>query len=290
MSDILAAMKPKPTISLIGAGRLALALAPALHQAGYVIDQIVSRNDAASLQRARELACSVNAAAVKLRDFQGVSQIVWLCVGDAAIAACAAELARAGEWKGRVALHSSGALASDELAPLRRRGARVGSLHPLMTFVHLSRPSLSGVGFAVEGDAAAVRAARGIVLDLGGESFAVGTSAKPLYHAWGAFGSPLLVMELALAERVAQAAGLRPALARRTIAPLVRRTVDNYFAHGPAAAFSGPLVRGDVETVRRHLKELAKVPGARGVYVALAKSAMKTLPVGRRRDMERLLK
>ena len=115
------------------------------------------------------------------------------------------------------------------------------------------------------------------------------TPAKPLYHAWGAFGSPLVIAELALAERVARSAGISAPDARKTIEPLVRRTIDNYFAHSAAAAFSGPLVRGDLNTVKRHLEQLSRVPGAREVYLALARTALKNLPVKRRRELARLL-
>jgi predicted short-subunit dehydrogenase-like oxidoreductase (DUF2520 family) len=145
-------------------------------------------------------------------------------------------------------------------------------------------------GFGLEGDAAALRRARPIVADLRGRAFPLRKSAKPLYHAWGAFGSPLLVMELTVAERVAQAAGLTAAAARQTLEPMVRRTIDNYFARGAAKAFSGPFVRGDVATVRRHLQELARVPGAREVYLALARAALKDLPVAHRRAMAKLLR
>src|SRR5216684_8348937 len=118
------------------------------------------------------------------------------------IAAAARELAPATAWKGKIAFHSSGALASDELNVLRRRGAAVASVHPMMTFVRGSIPSLKGVPFGVEGDAAAVRVARRVVKDLGGEVFTVRKQNKAAYHAWGAFASPLLVAALVTAEQV----------------------------------------------------------------------------------------
>ncbi len=262
-----------------------MALVPALREAGYAVEEIVSRDSAQSRGRARRLARAAGARAVTMDTARLQAEAIWFCVNDGAIAACALELAARTDWSGRIALHSSGALSSDELEPLRRLGARVASLHPMMTFVRNSRPSLARVGFAVEGDRAAIAVAKTIGEDLGGEVFALRKSVKPLYHAWGAFGSPLLVMELALGERVARAAGLSAAAAKKILEPMVRRTIDNYFAHGAAAAFSGPLVRGDVETVRRHLQELSRVPGAREVYLALAGSALKTLPVARKREM-----
>jgi predicted short-subunit dehydrogenase-like oxidoreductase (DUF2520 family) len=276
----------KPAISIVGAGSLALALAPALQAGGYRIDEIIVRG-----RRPLAMARKVGARAETFDTASYTAQVFWLCVSDGAIREVACQLASlAVPWQGRYVLHSSGALSSDELDAVRKRGARVASLHPMMTFVRSSAPSLSGVGFAVEGDAPAVTLARRIVRELGGHIFGIRKSAKPLYHAWGAFGSPLLIMELAVAEQVARAAGMSPKEARRTIEPIVRRTIDNYFAHGAAASFSGPLVRGDVGTVRRHLEQLSKVAGAREVYLALARSAVRNLPVARRAELQRLLR
>jgi predicted short-subunit dehydrogenase-like oxidoreductase (DUF2520 family) len=279
----------KPRISIVGASSLALALAPALRTNGYRIEEIISRDNVQSRRRAQMLARSVGGRVATLAGARLSADVVWLCVSDGAIASCASELAARQSWAGKYALHSSGALTSNELSALRRQGARVASVHPMMTFVRRSVPSLEGVGFAVEGDRAAVALARTIVKALGGASFAIVKDAKPLYHAWGAFGSPLLVMELAMAECVARAAGISETAARRTIEPIVRRTIDNYFAHGAAAAFSGPLVRGDIDTVRRHLRQLSRVPGAREVYVALVRTALETLPVARKDEIRRLL-
>ena len=181
-------MAERPGITIVGAGNLASALAPALHRAGYEIDGIVARSGAASKARAKALARAVNSAVIS--PAQVKSRIVWLCVPDGEIARAARTLAAAIEWNGRVALHSSGALSSHELAVLQRRGAAAGSVHPLMTFVHGSRPSLAGVPFAVEGDARAARTARAIVRKLRGQAFSIGRREKVAYHAWGMFASP----------------------------------------------------------------------------------------------------
>jgi predicted short-subunit dehydrogenase-like oxidoreductase (DUF2520 family) len=208
---------------------------------------------------------------------------------DREIAAVSRRLASVADWKEKVAFHSSGALASDELNALRRAGAEVASVHPLMTFVNGSIPSLKGVPFAVEGDAAAVRAARRIVRDLGGEAFTIRQHHKAAYHAWGAFASPLLVATLVTAEQVARKAGLSAVQARKKMLPIVRQTIANYEALGPAGAFSGPIVRGDAETVRKHLQVLRKVPEAREVYLALARSALRYLPARDRKELEKAL-
>jgi predicted short-subunit dehydrogenase-like oxidoreductase (DUF2520 family) len=285
---MLPAMPRKPTITLVGAGRVAQALGLALRAAGYRVLEVVARDRAASRARARRLARRVGARARTLADAQLHADLVWLAVSDDAIAACARALARRGGWEGKIALHSSGALPSDCLAPLRRRGAAVASLHPLMTFVRGSAFSLRGVPFALEGDAAAMRAGRRMVHDLGGYTLLIRKSAKPLYHAWAMFTSPLLVVTLALAERVGHEAGVPDA--RRAAEPTIRQMLKNYLAGGAAAAFSGPLVRGDLATVRANLRALRAVPEARQAYLALARASLRDLPVRNRRELARLLK
>ncbi|MBZ5646341.1 MAG: DUF2520 domain-containing protein [Acidobacteriia bacterium] len=277
----------KPTIALVGAGNLARALARALQGAGYRVTTVVARNRAESRRRARVLARQVQARVLSRQDAIP-GDILWICVTDDAIASTAAELAA--KWNGRIALHSSGALTSDLLTPLRRRGAAVASLHPMMTFVGRSSPSLSGISFAVEGDPAAVRVARRIARDLGGSVFDIAKEGKTLYHAMGSFSSPLLIASLAMAEQVGQAAGLPRRSIPRIMQPLLRQTLENYFRGGAARAFSGPIVRADVETVRRHLRALKKVPGARDIYLALARSALDTLPVRNRSALRKILK
>ncbi len=282
------AKKPyKPLIAIVGAGNLASALAPALHGAGYRIEQIVAR--ASSIKRARRLAQEIHARAEFSNRAQISADIVWFCVPDRAIAAAAKSLADAAHWEGKVALHSSGALSSDELSMVRATGATVASAHPLMTFVRGSRPSLAGVSFAVEGDLKAVREARAIVSDLGGEAFSIRKVHKAAYHAWGMFSSPLLCSLLAASERVAAEVGVGRKSARARMLPILRQTLANYARLGAAESFSGPIVRGDVETVRKHLKVLRSVPGGREVYVALASAALRDLPAQNRAALRKAL-
>ena len=297
-SAILPGMPGKrPTklrIALVGAGNLATALAPSLRNAGYGIDQIVSRDRSGSWRRARSLASKSDAVAVVASRAHIQADVVWFCVPDAEISGAAASLRDAADWKGKVAIHSSGALTSDELAELRRRGAAVASVHPLMTFVKRSSlrgmPSLAGVPFAIEGDRAATRAALQIVAHLRGNPFLIQKKDKPLYHAWGMFLSPLLTALLAASERVAAAAKVARSVARKRMLPIVQQTIANYAAAGASKAFSGPIARGDAETVGKHLQVLKGVAEASEIYIALAKAALLYLPAKNRRELERILK
>jgi len=274
-------MTAKPTIAIVGAGSLATFLAVALDDAGFTITEIVARDSPQSRRKARKLAVKVGAQAVTANSAALDATLLWFCVPDREIRGAAWFLAdhlvaRAlvhQNVKIRFALHSSGALSSRELAPLHSAGVEVASAHPLMTFVAGARPSLTGVPFAIEGDAAPTRVARRIIRHLGGESFSLPASRNAAYHAWATM----------------PAAGLSRQDARRKSLPIIRQTLANYSRLGPARSFSGPLVRGDAETVAKHMAALKKHPGAREVYVALARAALRGLPVKNRDELKRLL-
>lgn len=280
----------KPAVTIVGPGNLGRALALALRRAGYPIDEIIARDLPRSRRRARDLAARLRAHAVTLRTARLSARVVWICVNDDAIAGCARQLAQAAVlkkigWRNKVVLHSSGALSSGELEVLRRQGASVASAHPMMTFVSTAPPRMQGIPFALEGDARAVALARRIASDMGGKPFTIRKDRKVLYHAMGSFSSPLVIALLDMAEQLARAAGVPRKDVGQVMQPILRRTLENYFSHGTAAAFSGPIQRGDVATVRKHLSALRKVPGAAEIYVALMNSALRSLPVKTRKKL-----
>jgi predicted short-subunit dehydrogenase-like oxidoreductase (DUF2520 family) len=290
---MLPGMAGEVRIAIVGAGNFGAALAGSLLGAGYVVEAVIARSRGVSLRKAESLANQVRGRALTDTSVDLAvlrPDLVWFCVPDAEIARAASTLAEKLEWKGKIAVHSSGALSSDELGRLRRRGAYVASVHPLMTFVRGSRPSLTGIAFALEGDRAAVRVARRVVEDLGGHSYAIRKKDKAAYHAWGTFASPLLTALLATAEQVATLAGARRKEAKRRMLPILQQTLANYAALDAAGAFSGPIVRGDVETVKRHLRVLRKVPIAGEVYLSLATAALAYLPGKNKKALMRELK
>jgi predicted short-subunit dehydrogenase-like oxidoreductase (DUF2520 family) len=271
-------MAAKPEIAIVGAGNLGSALAVSLRQAGYRIESVTARSRGASFNKAQKLAKKIGAVASVGLPASLRAQVIWFCVPDREIARAAQTYAGQVAWRGKVALHSSGALPSDELDALRRRGAAVASVHPMMTFVPNSRPSLAGVPFAIEGNTRALRLARRIVNDVAGQDYPIRKKDKAAYHAWGAFASPLFAALLANAEQVAAVAGVARREARRRMIPILLQTLANYASFGAAGAFSGPIVRGDVDTVGRHLRVLRQIPPARDVYLSLARAALCYLP------------
>lgn len=274
---MLPGMTRRPRIAIVGPGNLGTALGLALRRVGYVIDSVLTHSGAKSEAKARLVARKLQARAIK-DVAEAHADLFWLCVPDSQIRETSRRLATQRDWKGVVALHSSGALASDELQALRAKGASVASAHPMMTFVKGSQPRFAGVPFAIEGDAAAVRLSRQIVLSLGAQAYPIRKGDKPAYHAWGTFASPLFTALLATTEQVARLAGVSAKDARKRMIPILLQTLANYAAFGARNAFSGPIIRGDVDTAKRHLRALEKVPVARDVYSSLVRAALEYLP------------
>jgi predicted short-subunit dehydrogenase-like oxidoreductase (DUF2520 family) len=290
---MLAAMRKttsrRATVSIVGPGRLGSALAVNLARAGYQTKFLVTRSRKRASSDVKKLAQRVNAGVVALGEKTLGTRVVWLAVPDDEMASVAEKLANAQEWHGQTVFHSSGALTSDVLSPLRTKGAKIASVHPVMTFVRRPAPTLEGVPFGVEGDAAAVRLAMKVVRDLGGRAVPIQKQNKVLYHAFGTFASPMVIALMAALEQVGKAAGVKTSRLRDMAGPLLHQTLNNYLEHGAAAAVSGRLVRGDVATVRSHLAALQATPQAREAYLSLARAAIEFLPVKNRSDIAKAL-
>lgn len=283
------AARQKLSVTVIGPGSLGRVLALALSKAGSAIDEVVARPGRDSQQRAVKVARACGAKASTLETATLASRVIWLCVPDDSIRKTARALAKRNvDWKGKIVLHSSGALSSAELYALRRKGAFIASAHPMNTFVSTSKPSLVGTPLALEGDRQAVEAAAALAESLQAEPFVLKTKDKVLYHAVGSFSSPLLISLLAMAEKIGKSAGLKHP--RKVMARILMQTMQNYHGGTAKSAFSGPLFRGDVQTIARHLKALKTVKGAPQIYRALASSAVETLPGKNKAALRRLLK
>jgi predicted short-subunit dehydrogenase-like oxidoreductase (DUF2520 family) len=290
--DILAAVErpgvTRPKIAIVGAGRVGTALAVRLTEAGYRITELISRRTPNPSEKVYGLARRLRATASSLGGARLDADVVWFCTPDEQVARTAAELARL-VWNRKFAFHASGVLTSDELGVLRSRGAQVASVHPLMTFIPGVVPKLTGVTFAVEADRGAVRVAAAIVRTLGGNVLCIRKQDKAAYHVFATMICPMLVSLLATAEKVGMLAGISAARARTAMWPIIRQTVVNYEKLGPAKAFTGPIMRGDVATVRQHLASLADRPAVERVYLALAQAAWKHLPTRNQVRMNRIL-
>jgi predicted short-subunit dehydrogenase-like oxidoreductase (DUF2520 family) len=200
---------------------------------------------------------------------------VLLAVPDAAISSVASELAGEGAVESRhTVLHLSGLLDRSALDPLASTGAALGSFHPLQTVPDPgSAPErLAGAYAGVEGDERALAAGRELAGSLGMTAVAIPPAAKPAYHAGASIAANYTVVLAAMAERLAVSAGVAPDVARRLYLPLIRGAAAS-LEIGPAAALTGPVRRGDAETVAAHLGAL--LAADRELYLLLAREALR---------------
>jgi predicted short-subunit dehydrogenase-like oxidoreductase (DUF2520 family) len=260
-------MKAQPSVTILGAGRMGQGLALALGRAGHRVG-LISRSSHPVISPLR---LHTGPREDALRE----ASVVVLAVPDGAITSLAGELAAEGGITAHHAvLHLSGLRDREALSPLAETGAALGSLHPLQS---VSDPGTAAARFAgayagVEGDDRAVAAAEGLARSLRMVPVRIPAGAKAAYHAGAAFAANYTTALVAVAERLAIAAGIPPEIARHLYLPLIRGAAANLEA-GPAAALTGPVRRGDVETVAAHLAALG--PEDRKLYVLLAREALR---------------
>ena len=250
-------MAQVPEISIIGPGKVGTALGVLARRAGLRVAAIAGRSAAGAAQAAKALggakACSPAEAAA-------TAPLVLLTVPDDAIAGVCADLAAKKAFRREaVVAHCSGALASGVLAPAREScGCRVGSMHPLQTFPtpEAAVDRLPGAYFFIEGDAQAAEVLEALATAIGGRCVRIAPEAKSLYHAAAVMACNYLAALLDGAAALAERAGIERRTELSAIEPLVRATIDNVFTLGPAGALTGPIERGDVETLRRHISAM----------------------------------
>ena len=197
---------------------------------------------------------------------------VFLSVPDDVLPEMAHTLAGHGRAPGGcAAFHLSGALSTDILAPLHHRGYAVGSMHPLQALAHpvTGADRLRGSYFAVSGEPRAIRVARRLLGLLDAHALTIPVSRRPLYHAAAVVAANYVPALLAMAGRLLVQAGVPEEEAVDALLPLVRGSLDNVDDLGLLSAVTGPVTRGDVETVRIHL--MAMEPREREVYRTLGR-------------------
>jgi predicted short-subunit dehydrogenase-like oxidoreductase (DUF2520 family) len=248
------------TLAIIGAGRVGRALGRRLRELGWKIGAVVTRTEPSARKAVRSIGAGHAHAFITRQVI--LTQVILIATPDREVMQVAQELARIGaeELRGKIVLHTSGALSSSVLEPARDCGAAVGSMHPLQTFSGVGVPPLEGKVFAIEGDSAAVRLARQIARGMGAVPVLIESSKKPLYHAAGALaaGSVLALMEAA--TRLMTAAGIRRREAVLALLQLTRQVLENFERLGPRAAWTGPLSRGDHSVVASHLEAMKDLP------------------------------
>jgi predicted short-subunit dehydrogenase-like oxidoreductase (DUF2520 family) len=239
-----------PRIAFVGAGRVAGALARGFARAGFPVVAVASRSkgSADALAAAVPGCRAVHApqAAVDAAD------LVFLTVPDDAIAGIAA----AATWRAGVGVvHASGAAEVNVLAPAAARGARIGGFHPLQNFTDpdVALAGLSGCVVAIEADEPLAGRLDSLGAALGMRPMHLPAGARALYHGAGSFAAPFITALLHEAVRIWKGFGMSEADALAALVPLARGTLDSVARDGTVRGLAGPIVRGDVGTVARHV-------------------------------------
>ncbi|MCI0424975.1 MAG: DUF2520 domain-containing protein [Actinobacteria bacterium] len=257
---------------LIGPGRAGGSLAIAATEAGHVVVGVLSRNgnhDYGPPLRRDDPLPEADIALIAVRD-DAIPEVVDGLVGRLGNVA--------------VAAHLSGFTPVSALRPLQSAGVAIGGMHPLQTLPDPERGAraLSGAYAGIGGDPLAVDVLTHLAASLGMRPFSLDDASRPAYHAAAAAASNFVTTALAVASDLYSSAGIDPVVAR----PLVERVVANVFEGGAASALTGPIARGDVDTVIGHLTAAHDVSAEVGRQFGLLAEAT-TLRAGREEDLRR---
>lgn len=278
-------------IGFIGAGKVAAALALRLREGDYKVAAIASRRDATS----RRLAASVaNSIATNPQGVVDAADLVFITTPDAAIRETTASL----KWRpGQYVVHTSGAETAEALNQAAAAGALVGSLHPLQTFADAeqARLNLPGSVFAIEAEGELREVLTAIVEVCKGVPVFVRPEDKALYHAAAVLVSNYTVALTKVATDLWLRLGIDRHTALKGLLPLLRGTVNNLEALGLPAALTGPVARGEVNTIERHLEALESASpelvtlyrelGLQTIPVALARGELDEAAARKLRDL-----
>jgi len=241
--------------SIIGAGAVGRSIALALFYNGEKPKAVFSEYGKSASALAKKVKTEVSGTVEQL---QLISDLIIISVPDDKMSDVVTRIsAMTQSLRGKTFLHTSGALTSDILLPLKKKGASIGSFHPLQTFVKKNeRTSLKNIYCAIEGDSAAVTVAKVLARKIGAQYFLVSKKDKTLYHIAAVFASNYQVTLFSVVEQIAAIIKMPKAQLWKIFQPLIDQTLENVFSSSPAKALTGPIARSDYQTITKHLKTL----------------------------------
>ncbi|HMK49814.1 MAG TPA: DUF2520 domain-containing protein [Thermodesulfovibrionales bacterium] len=246
-------------VAIIGAGVVGTAIGYLLNKRGYHITGIASRT-IDSARRARDFIGS-GTVSTDLCSTARKADIVFITTSDGAIrGVCNKIAAGKGFKRGSIVFHACGALSSKVLLSAKKKGAYTASLHPLQSLASVKEAvrRIPGSYFSIEGDEAALSAARDIVASLRGREIELRIQKKTLYHAGACAVSNYLVATIGLGLELFEAAGIGREDSLKALMPLINGTVKNIRRLGIPKALTGPIARGDAGIIREHLKSISR--------------------------------
>jgi predicted short-subunit dehydrogenase-like oxidoreductase (DUF2520 family) len=266
----------KQSIAIVGCGTVGTTLGKLFAEVGYPIVGVASRR----LESARRTAELVGI--LKYSDnsvhITSNADIVFVTTPDSAIQSVCNEIAMQHGFKNSsVVFHCSGAHPSEILASARQCGAHIGSLHPLQSFATVDQAlqMVAGCTCTFEGDPEALPLARKLVRDMGASFIQIRVQDRPLYHAAAVVASNYLVTLLDLAMALNQLIGIAEKDSIKAFLPLMRGTLNNVENLGTHRALTGPIVRGDIDTIKSHIEAIKnRAPELLPLYMALGQSTV----------------
>jgi len=282
----------KTTVGFIGAGVTGTALACQLWRQGYPVVAAGSR----SIASAQRLSAKIEgcAACPSPQQVADLADAVFITTPDDIIADIAANL----KWRpGQTVIHCSGVHSTDILEPVRKYGAHVCCLHPLQTFAGIEEAisNIPGSTFALEGDEYGLALARDMATALQGNIIMLKAGDKVLYHAAAVTLSNYLVTLMKTSADLWRSLGIPQEEAIKALLPLLKGTVNNIERVGIPGCLTGPIARGDVETIRKHIAALEKdhpdaidtyrLMGLKTLKIALARGRLSLETAGEIRNL-----
>lgn len=268
--------------AIVGTGRVAQAFGRLLADAGMAPVAVAGRTGDHAHRAAAFIAPAVKP--VLIRDVPPLADHILIAVADDAIAAVAEELAASG-MQGGIALHTSGAHGPQSLSALAAHGVSCGVLHPLQTVADPDRgvSALRGASFGIGGDPEAVEWAGQLVAAASGTPLRIREKGFAPYHAGAVMAGNAVIAAIDAAVALLGAAGIDRRAALQALRPLCLTSAQNAFEMGPEAALTGPVQRGDAETIRAHVAALAGCP--RPVADLYRASTRALVDIARRRGL-----
>lgn len=262
-------------IAIVGAGKVGTSLGYALKKKGHTITSVSCSSLASAKESARII--GQGSASADIADTARSGDVVFITVPDNRIAGTVSRLEASDIlWPGKTVFHCSGLYPASVLSPIQKRGARTASVHPIQSFPAKKprRNAFKGIFFGLEGEKKALDLARSLVRDLGGRPLTIPPRCKPLYHAACSISSNFLVVLLDTGAALFKDAGLDEEQAAAALIPLMEGTLENLKSRGPGGALTGPVVRGDEDTLRKHLAALEADPEIKELYKIMARRAL----------------
>ena len=245
------------SLNIVGCGHVGRVLARLFAQQQlFKVQDILNRSQASS---AAALIFVGSGRALDAYEDLRHAKLWMLAVSDDQILPVCDRLLALGKLRaGDIVFHCSGALAAKQLQTAQALGVHVASLHPVRSFADPQAvlTQFAGTFVSMEGDAAALAVLQPALQTLGAQTLIIDGEQKALYHAASVLACNYFTSLVDASLRTWQQAGIAPATARQLAEPLIRETLDNIFRLGPAQALTGPLARGDMQTVQKQQQAL----------------------------------